>query len=357
SSYFGAALEAQQPDSRGRRDGLVGIGGGSGSGEALPTARSAVRRPAAPTGATEAIPERPGDKRLKGATSREGESLAAEQGFAAATATRPGARSDYADTAGEDRSPRARRRSGVHGRETIETTPFARYTQLEYEQAREILAVLQRRLRQRLGRRSRRARRGRLDFRRTLHAAVQHGGVMVERRFRSRRPRHVDLLMLADISGSVHYASTLTLELIAGARECFRRVSAFAYIDRLALAEFEQGHLVLTPQLDFYARSDFGQVCAELLGTYAHLLTRGTVLLIIGDGRNNRKAPRVDLFGELSRRCYRTLWLNPEETERWNTGDSVIGIYGRIASVITASDLRLLEAGLERIFSVSSGWL
>ena len=138
------------------------------------------------------------------------------------------------------------------------------YSDLEFDEARDALAPIARRFRVRLGRRLRMAKTGRLDFRRTIRASIQRGGALSDLRFRARRPRHIDLVILADISGSVRYSSTLMLELIAGAAQFFRRVRSFVFIDRLAEAEFEQKHLVITPQLDLYARSDFGRVLGEL---------------------------------------------------------------------------------------------
>ncbi len=142
---------------------------------------------------------------------------------------------------------------------------------------------------------------GRLDFRRTIRASIQRGGALSDLRFRARRPRHIDLVILADISGSVRYSSTLMLELIAGAANFFRRVRSFVFIDRLAEAEFEQKHLVMTPPLDLYARSDFGRVLGELWERRGELLNRATVLVIMGDGRNNRRPARADLLREMGR--------------------------------------------------------
>ena len=116
------------------------------------------------------------------------------------------------------------------------------------------------------------AKTGRLDFRRTIRAAMQRGGALIDLHFRARRPRHIDLVILADISGSVRYSSTLMLELMAGARGFFRRVRSFVYVDRLAEADFEQKHLVMTPALDLYARSDFGRVLGELWERRGELL-------------------------------------------------------------------------------------
>ena len=231
-----------------------------------------------------------------------------------------------------------------------ETKPFTLYTDLDYEQALKTLEPLWRRFRARMGRRLRTARRGRIDIRRTIRAGIQHGGALIDLRMRRRRPRHVDLLLLADISGSVRYASTLMLGLAAGARECFRTVHSFVYVDHLAEAGFEQGYLNMMPILDLYARSDFGRVLAELAGTRRHLLNRQTLVVILGDGRNNRKPARADLLRQIRWLCRAVVWLNPEEPERWGTGDSAIATYAReVDELIPCRNLGELEQSLGKV--------
>ncbi len=232
----------------------------------------------------------------------------------------------------------------------LERTPFERYSDLEYDEALDALGPLVRRLRIRLGRRLRAAKSGRIDFRRTIRAATQRGGVLIDLRRRARRPRHLDLVILADVSGSVRYAAGLMLELVAGASACFRRVSAFAYVDHLAEASFEQGHLVTSPPLDLYARSDFGRVLTELWERRLGLLTRSTLVVIMGDGRNNRRPARADLLREIARSCRGVVWLNPEEVARWGTGDSAIEQYARFVDLLLpARNLLELQAAMLRV--------
>ncbi len=250
--------------------------------------------------------------------------------------------------AGDRAAPGELGRAG-HTKE-IELIPFANYTSLEFDTARDTLGLLKRRLRVRLSRRLRMAGSGRIDFRRTIRAGIQSGGRFADLRFRMRRPRHIDLLLLTDISGSVKYASTLMLDLAAGVRECFRRVRSFVYVDRIAEASFEQGHLVMEPIIDLYARSDFGHVLAEIWERRASLLNRATLVVIMGDGRNNRRPARVDLLRDIARRCRGVWWLNPEPPERWNTGDSDIGRYAReVVEMVECGNLRELERTLGRV--------
>lgn len=232
----------------------------------------------------------------------------------------------------------------------IERKPFAAYGDLDYELAREALVMLARRFRVRMGRRLGAARRGRVDFRRTFRAGIQRGGALIEMRFRRRRPRRVKLVVLADVSGSMRYASELALELLAGARDRLGEAATFVFIDRLAAADFEGGHVVMEPALDLYARSDFGRVMDELLKNQPELLGPATLLVIIGDGRNNRRPPRLELLRAIAARCRAVYWLCPEPVDRWGTGDSALELYAReVSRLVAAPDLRALEVELARV--------
>jgi len=263
---------------------------------------------------------------------------------------------DRADDTREESNESGQERDGAISsgqdarRRKIERTPFERYSDKEFDEARDALAPIARRFRVRVSRRLRMAKAGRLDFRRTIRASIQRGGALSDLRFRARRPRHIDLVILADISGSVRYSSTLMLELIAGAGDFFRRVRSFVFIDRLAEADFEQNHLIMTPALDMYARSDFGRVLSELWERRGALLNRATVLVIMGDGRNNRRPARADLLREIGRLCRAVIWLIPEERERWGTGDSAIFQYAReVSALVPSRDLRELEGALSKV--------
>jgi len=211
------------------------------------------------------------------------------------------------------------------------------------EEARELVRELGARLRGRLARRERQARRGRVDFRRTIRHSMSSGGVPVRPRFRARRPGRPDLVALCDLSGSVAAASELLLGLIAPAADHFRRVHLFAYVDRLCPVSIEHGHVAPGGPLDLHARSDFGRVLVELWERQRARLTRSTLLLVLGDARNNRLPPRADLLRAIADRVQRIVWLVPEPRARWDTGDSVLGMYASVCeAVVECGDLGAL---------------
>src|SRR5882724_455907 len=244
----------------------------------------------------------------------------------------PGAEARHAGEVG--RAARARR---------LLALPFREFTSRDVEEARELVRELGARLRGRLARRERQARRGRVDFRRTIRHSMSSGGVPVRPRFRARRPGRPDLVALCDLSGSVAAASELLLGLIAPAADHFRRVHLFAYVDRLCPVSIEHGHVAPGGPLDLHARSDFGRVLVELWERQRARLTRSTLLLVLGDARNNRLPPRADLLRAIADRVQRIVWLVPEPRARWDTGDSVLGMYAPACeAVVECVDLGAL---------------
>jgi uncharacterized protein with von Willebrand factor type A (vWA) domain len=227
--------------------------------------------------------------------------------------------------------------------------PFRDFTSRDVAEARDLVRELGARLRGRLARRERRARRGRLDFRRTLRASLSTGGVPARPEWRRRRPGRPDLVALCDLSGSVAAASELCLGLIAPAARYFRRVHLFAYVDRLCPVSIEHGHVAPEGRLDLHARSDFGRVLGDLWQGGRDLLGRSTLVLVLGDARNNRLPPRADLLRAVRERVQRVVWLVPEPAARWNTGDSVLHLYAPFAdAVVEVSDLAALVRALRR---------
>jgi uncharacterized protein with von Willebrand factor type A (vWA) domain len=88
-------------------------------------------------------------------------------------------------------------------------------------------------------------------------------------------------------------------------------------------------------------------VLAQLWERRAELVNRQTLIVILGDARNNRRPARADLLREIAQLCRGVVWLNPEEPARWGTGDSAIEQYRRAVTALHPSgSLRELERAL-----------
>ncbi len=233
----------------------------------------------------------------------------------------------------------------------LQVMPFREMHAHHVEECAALVAELAQHFRARISRRQRAARHGSLDVRRTLRRSIEHGGVPIEPAFRWRRPGRSDLVGLCDCSHSVATASNFLLGLLGPALGFFRHVRLFAFVDRPVEISIEGGRVIPHQALDLYAHSDFGRVLEELWTGYEPILTRNTVVLILGDARNNRRPPRADLLGRIHSVVRQVVWLNPEIPQLWNTGDSVMRAYKRYChAVLAASNLRELLLALRHVF-------
>jgi uncharacterized protein len=181
-------------------------------------------------------------------------------------------------------------------------------------------------------------RRRRLSVRRTLHLAMGTGGVPFRIGTEPAKPPKPEIVVLADVSGSVATFSRFTLNLLIALDSRLSRLRAFSFVDGLAditelvgdarstgrqltQAEAARGAVRWT------GSSDYGHVLREFASEHARHFTRRTVVLVVGDARTNYLDPAVAALAEVSERVGKLYWLNPEPRRYWNTGDSVIARY------------------------------
>jgi uncharacterized protein with von Willebrand factor type A (vWA) domain len=239
--------------------------------------------------------------------------------------------------------PESRRAERLAARRALLERPFEDMDARDIEEIRELVAELGQRFRARWARRMRRANLGRLDMRRTIRRSMGRGGVPVELLHRRPRPGKIDLLALVDLSYSTATAAEFLLALLAPARRFFRRVRLLGYVDAPAEIGYERGHVAPHEPLDLNARSDFGRVLVQIVQRYGLQMSRNTLVLVLGDARNNRRPPRADLLAEIRDKVRAVVWLNPEKRDRWDTGDSVMKTYARYCDVVlNAWNLRTL---------------
>ena len=226
---------------------------------------------------------------------------------------------------------------------------------------RAVLGPLARKLASRLARNRRHHRRGQLDFRRTVRESMSYGGVPAVPVFRKPRPAKPELVVLADISGSVATFATFTLHLVSALRQEFASVRSFVFVDGV---DEVTGILAKAPTIVEAARqinagghgvwldgrSDYGHALAAFWEGWGGQLKHRSTVLVLGDARTNYHAPREDVLAAMRQRAGHLYWLNPEPVSAWDTGDSVIGRYVPACdAVIECRNVRQLRAFVETL--------
>ncbi len=162
----------------------------------------------------------------------------------------------------------------------------------------------------RLARRRRHRRRGPLDFRATVRRSLSTGGVPVEPRFRHPRPAKPEIMVIADISGSVASFARFTLHLVYAIQSQFSKVRSFVFVDGIdeVTRFFEQvddpAEAVqrINTEADVVwvdGHSDYGHALGVFYDRWAGEVTQRTSVLVLGDARNNYHATEDWVLAEL----------------------------------------------------------
>lgn len=181
-------------------------------------------------------------------------------------------------------------------------------------------------------------RKRKLSIRRTLHESMGTGGVPFRLVTEPAKPPRPEIVVLADMSGSVASFSRFTLDLLAALDSRMNRLRVFSFVDGLAdITELVRearatGRRITVREaaeraVRLNGSSDYGHVMREFALSQGPRLTRRSVVLVVGDARSNYGDPAISSFADISGRAGQVYWLNPEPRRYWNDGDSVIGQY------------------------------
>jgi uncharacterized protein with von Willebrand factor type A (vWA) domain len=220
---------------------------------------------------------------------------------------------------------------------------------------RRSLAPLARRMAARLARKRRHHRRGRLDVRSTVRHSLSYGGAPAEPRFRHPHPSKPEILVLADISGSVAAFARFTLQFVHAISGQFSKVRSFVFIDGVdevtsifeSATDFAEAMARVNAEADVVwadGHSDYGHALQAFWDRWGTEVTARTSVVVLGDARNNYHRANAAVLGDLRRRARRLYWLNPEPRSYWDTGDSIASLYGaHCDGVFECRNLRQLE--------------
>jgi hypothetical protein len=226
----------------------------------------------------------------------------------------------------------------------------------EMAQLERALRPLSRKLAVRLARRRRRRHRGPIDLRHTVRRSLSTGGVPIDLRFKPPRPAKPEIIVIADISGSVASFARFTLHLVHAISSQFSKVRSFVFVDGLdevsrlfeGVDDPSEAVARINAEADviaFDGHSDYGRAFLTFHERFADQITKRSTILILGDARNNYHQAHAEVIADLKYRARAVYWLNPEPTSYWDSGDSIVSQYAPYCDkVIECRTLRQLEA-------------
>ena len=242
-----------------------------------------------------------------------------------------------------------------------EDVEFLNASRAQLADLRQTVRPLARKMAARLAHKRRHRRRAALDFRRTVRKSLASGGVPVDLAYRKPRPAKPEIMLVADISGSVSAFAGFTMQLAYAMKSEFSRVRSFVFVDGVEevtdILEAAADVTSVTHRLNLGTKavrldghSDYGLALETFWDRWGQQVRSRTSVIILGDGRNNYHASRAWVLTAIRQRARHLYWLNPEPAEAWDTGDSIMREYAPGCDlVVECRNLRQLRAFVEQL--------
>jgi len=241
---------------------------------------------------------------------------------------------------------------------------FLNANRQQLEELRSAVRPLSRKLATRLAARRHRARRGRIDIRRTLRRSMGTGGVPIRPAYAKPHPSRPELVLLCDVSGSVAGFSNFTMLLVQALSDQFSKIRVFAFINAMAeVTELVKAQSVESGDLSsrissearitkWHTSSDYGEAFQDFVEDHLDAVGPRTSVLVLGDARNNNQDPNLAAVHAIGQKAKRIFWLNPEYHLRWGLGDSVAPAYADVVDMYECRNIDQLGRFISRLLPV-----
>jgi uncharacterized protein len=223
----------------------------------------------------------------------------------------------------------------------------AKLSTLEQQHLQDMHVIIQRmvkRLNDLHSRRRKAARRGQLDFKKTLRKNITYQGFLFDPKWKKKKIDRPDIVVICDISRSVMRTVRFLLLFLYGLNKAIARIRTFILCSNLIevtpiFDEYPVGAAIEKIRLGsdlpiLMGRTDYDQSFRDFKENHLDSVSRKTTVLILGDARNNYAEAQTGVVKMIYERSKRLIWLNPETPSFWGTGDSEMKKYTPFCSVV-----------------------
>lgn len=229
-----------------------------------------------------------------------------------------------------------------------------------FNELKELVRKLSKKLAAKHSRRRRVEKRGKLDVAKTLRKNIHNDGILFDTHWKKKRKDQPKLIALCDISNSVAAYAKFLLLFLYSLNDVLPNVRSFCFSNRTGevsdlFSQYDAAD-ALDRAFDLWGRgsSDYGQSLVDFSDACLNDIDRNTTVIILGDARNNKGDPRLDIMRAIYERSKTVIWLNPERRSHWHTGDSEMLRYQSCSHFVAeCQSLRQLERVVDQLLKLS----
>ena len=170
---------------------------------------------------------------------------------------------------------------------------------------------------------------GKLDFRRTIRKGLETGGSLYRLKFKKKRNRRRQLVVLCDVSGSMIQYSEFALRFIQALNQASESSRVFLFSETMFEANaFSLENMDLfrnyVKECGVYGKgTDLGSALAQLCAMTPAALNPATTLIILSDTKTVEQHRAAHALLHAKRMAGKVLWLNPLPESHWPLVSSV----------------------------------
>ena len=195
---------------------------------------------------------------------------------------------------------------------------------------------------------------GVLDFRRTIRLGLETGGSLHRLRYKKKKARRRQLVLLCDVSGSMVQFSEFALRFIQSLNQVSDNSRVFLFSETVVEADaFQLQNMDLfrsyVKESGIYGRgTDLGTALEELCRKKPAVLSSAATLLILSDTKTIDQPRALQALAKAKRLSGRVIWLNPIPENKWQYLRSVQTV-AAICPMVPCSTLRELAAACRKL--------
>ncbi len=205
-----------------------------------------------------------------------------------------------------------------------------------------------------MAKRNRAGHSGKLDFRRTIRKGLETGGSFYRLKYRKKRGRRKNLVLLCDVSGSMMQFSEFALRFIQSLNQASESSRVFLFSETMFEADaFSLQNMDLfrdyVKKCGVYGKgTDLGLALRQLVAMEPAALNSATTLLILSDTKTVDHAGAVEALVAAKRMTGRVLWMNPIPQGHWRHIRSV-QTFASLCAMVSCSTLQALAAACRKL--------
>lgn len=190
-----------------------------------------------------------------------------------------------------------------------------------------------------------------IDMLGTIQQACRTGGMPINIIYEKKKPSKTKLILILDISGSCKEASSMMLTFMHMLNSVFPRgISAYAFVNKL----YDISPMLQTDDIEKAIKNVFAKIptrgvysnytipLEQLWNDHRHDLTSDSIVIFMGDARNNQNDPAYETLKNICRKAKKAYWLNTEDVSQWDYKDSLASGYAKYAKMYEIINIKEL---------------